>query len=573
MKRGPGLPTKRSEAAWVLAALLLFLALAWHRALSHPFPFYDDVAYLATAHEIHELGGPIALAAKLYGGTFSEANRHPLYLAVLSLVAGDVGLAYHVRAQILTAALGALALLTLWWVVRRHFGPRTALVAIALFAVSDTLVENSARETCEPLLIALWALATSAILDGEKRPAWFVAAGALSGLAFLTKGTGISLPICFFFAMLAAHHARVFARWSFWGFYAAFTLTSSPLLVRNARMYGTPLYNLNSRWLWIDRLPDFAEVVAPRAEQLLPHGPVEYFRQATIGSIAERVASGIFETIFHFGDAMSFVAPYPYGAIHIALVVVGIGATFLAVYLLWKRPRSWLRTFLLVEAAWFYAFFAFYDAVSASSRYLIPMTMMLVAILSEAIAAFEPRRATIPIRITAFGAAAAAVVAMAWPRAAIPPGFAETESWLTAHLAPGEAFAIDSRTMLQPAWLVPQSRQVIVSASFQSKPVPAEALIAHFRANGVRWVLLDASSRCSGALSDDPSNNRYFFYDRVPLDKDGLLPLAGYPSDLRLAYADPSSPRRWIVLELETEGPAGDQAAGSHVELTPSTAR
>jgi 4-amino-4-deoxy-L-arabinose transferase-like glycosyltransferase len=542
---------RKVEASIVLGSLVVFLILVFRRALAHPFPFYDDVAYLATAKEIHALGGPIALIQKLYGAEFTEANRHPLYLALLSLVAREGNdPAYHIRAQILTAALGAVALIVFWWVVRRHFGPKAALFSIAILAISETLIENSARETCEPLLIAIWALATSAILVGKERPFAWVIAGALSGLAFLTKGTGIMLAICFFFAVVIEDRARAFKRWSFYAFYAAFAITASPLLVRNVRMYGSPLYTVNSRWLWIDRLPDFAEVYAPQAEALLPTGPKVYFQQATLGSVAERIGGGIVETIFHFGDSMSLVAPFPPGPVHFVLAALGIAAAGVAIGLLYRRPRSWLRTFLLVEAAWFYAFFAFYDAVSASSRYLIPMTMMLVAILGEAIAARGLRPNV--LRLLSAGAAVAAILTLVLPIAPMPPGFEETERWIADHVAPKEAYAIDARTKLQPAWLLDGARQVIVSSSFFDAPVSAAMLLDHFRKNGVRWVLLDASSRSSGgALGDDPKDNRYFFYDQVPLEADGSLPLTGWPTGLEIAYADPETPRRWIILEVD----------------------
>src|SRR5687767_456539 len=100
--------SRRRELALLIGALLLFTLLAALRAARHPVPFYDDVGYLHTGNEIARLGGPAALVRALYQGTFGEANRHPLYLALLSLIAGTDA-AYHLRAQALTIATGVLA--------------------------------------------------------------------------------------------------------------------------------------------------------------------------------------------------------------------------------------------------------------------------------------------------------------------------------------------------------------------------------------------------------------------------------------------------------------------------------
>jgi hypothetical protein len=539
----------RFEWVCVAAAVLVFVGLVHQRAAAHSFPFYDDVGYLTLGSDVRERGGPWSLLQQLYGASYPEANRHPLYLALLSMIASyDVG--YHHRAQLLTAFLGVLALIAFWWVVRKHFGSVTAIIALAWLAISETLIENSSRETCEPLLIALWVLAVSAILDGEKRPAYFALAGVWSGLAFLCKGTAISLPICFVLAMLLTRRARALRDWGFWGFFVGFCVAASPLLVRNVGLYGSPLHNANSRFLWIDRLPDFAEVHAPHADQLLPHGPAEYFAQASWDSIALRFLSGIIEMVFHIGDAMSLVNPTPFTAVRAVAVIVGFLCAAAAVFLLIKRPSSWMRTFLLVQAAWFYAFFAFYDAVSASSRYLIPMTVMFFAVLAEALVKASGARGL--KRSVAVVCTLAVIVGLVWPVGREPPGFKETESWLVAHLQPGDTFAIDSRTRLQPAWLLRSVSQCVVSASFREKPVAEEELIDDFRTKGVRYVVLDASSRSSGSISDGVAgSSRYFFYDKVPLASDGSLPLTGYPSAFEIAYADPAVPRRWLVLEMK----------------------
>jgi hypothetical protein len=125
----------------------------------------------------------------------------------------------------------------------------------------------------------------------------------------------------------------------------------------------------------------------------------------------------------------------------------------------------------------------------------------------------------------------------------------EVRDWIVARLRPGDVYAIDARTHLQPRWLAPQARQLIVSASWKEKPVEAALLLEHLRKERVRFVVLDGASAAHLATSADPAGRRYLFYDLLPLEPDGSLPLSGFPGGLTPAYVDPRSPRRWMVLE------------------------
>ena len=193
--------TRRREAVLLGACVAVYLIVAGIRAWDHTHPYYDDVGFLDLANQVREMGGPIALLQALFTGAWTEDNRNPLYLAVLSLVAGrDPG--FHTRARILTIVLGVVALVTWWRVARRHVGPRAALILAAFLAVSECFIDYSGRESCEPLLLLFWALSVGAILDGLEHPRRWLAAGAYAGLAQLDKGSGIFLVFCFGVALL-----------------------------------------------------------------------------------------------------------------------------------------------------------------------------------------------------------------------------------------------------------------------------------------------------------------------------------------------------------------------------------
>ncbi|MBX3440697.1 MAG: hypothetical protein KF861_24615, partial [Planctomycetaceae bacterium] len=65
---------------------LLFVAIIGRLLTIPDDPWDDDQgAFLITAMEVRDAGGPVGLLGDLFAGRFAEANRHPLYIALLSL--------------------------------------------------------------------------------------------------------------------------------------------------------------------------------------------------------------------------------------------------------------------------------------------------------------------------------------------------------------------------------------------------------------------------------------------------------------------------------------------------------
>ncbi len=507
--------TRRQEALALLGCVALFLLLAGVRAWDHTHPYYDDVGFLDLANQVHDLGGPLALIKGLFAGTWTEDNRNPLYVGVLSLVAGrDHG--FHTRGRILTIFIGVLALLAWWRTVRKHAGPAPALILSAFLAASECFVEYAGRESAEPLLLLLWALAIDAILDGERDPRRWILAGVYAGLAQLDKGSGIFLVFCFAVALLLWHGPRALRDPHAWGMGFAFLAAASPLLVRNLRVYGAPLHHWNNRLLWIDRLPDYAEIYAPHAFDRLPHGFRDWAAHASWHEIwFGRGVMGIAETAVHLGDSMSFVAPSPLGLVHIPGVVLGFALMICALRLLYRSPKSFPRTFLLFQAAFFIAFFLFFSVAGGSSRYVFPMTLCLYAVLAIALAAQ-------PVWLRRWAAVGALCIALAlaldpFPRK-LRPGYAEAGAWLEENLKAGEAYAVDSRSQLEPEWFLPASSEmVIVSSTWARQPLQPEELLPYFRSRHVRYALIDSTSHKDGTP-------RYFFFDH-PAPPDGVRPV------------------------------------------------
>jgi 4-amino-4-deoxy-L-arabinose transferase-like glycosyltransferase len=561
---GPIGGADRFKARWleplaVVAACALFLLLAWIQAKRQTYPYFDDVTYLELGNRVKALGGPLGLLRALFAGTFEEANRHPLYLGFLSLVARyEPG--FHRDAQALTVALGLVALLSCWWAARRWFGPAPAAVLALLLASSRTFVACSSREGCEPVLVAVWAQAIACVLSGldarRRGGLWpWLLAGVWSGLAYLTKGTGLFLPVSLALTFLLVERARAVIDRRAWAYAVGFVAAAAPLFVRNVRRFGSPIHNQNLDSLWIDRLPDFAEVFAPQAHASLPHGFVDYLHHLTPGALLHRVVVGVGETLFILAESMAPAGGVTGGALHVAAVLVGAAATVVALRFLWRATGGFTRAFLFLHGGWTFLFLFIFSVNGGNTRYFLPLAATVLAPALAARVVEDVRRAGSAGR-SRWAVRTAAVVGgaiLASTALRQPPlrqaGMEEMRDWLLGHLRPGDVYVVDARTHFQLQWLTPNARQVIVSASWRERPVGTALLLDYLRRERARFVVLDGAARANMASSSDPAGRRYLFYDRLPLEPGGSLPLRGFPGGLRPAYVDPGSPRRWIVLE------------------------
>lgn len=525
-----------SREAWVIAGCCcIFVSLAAVRAWGRSIPEYDESAFLEIANRVRELGGPGGLLRELFAGRWTEGNRNPLYPALLSLVASRSE-SFHRAAQALQLLLALGAFLALWSVVRAHAGRRAALCFAALLTVAETFLDYSSKEACEPLLLIAWAFAVSAYLDSERSPRRWLLAGAWAGVALLTKGSGLVLLATFLLAALIHRGRRAFASPWPWLGCAAFALVASPLLISNFRVYGEPLYNWNNRVFWMNKVADVTEWYAPHAFfQRFPRGPLGYLAQLTPARLAWRLVEGPAGAALYLGRALSFTAPQPLFA---AAAVLGLLAALYAAWLLWRAPASGARTFLLIQLVVWELLTAAYSAAGQSARYVLPMSIGLLAVLAvRAARVVPPRRAGLAI-----AALACATLACSRFRASRPAGYLEVRQWLREHLQPGQSCAIDARSLLLPEWSMPRStRHEIVAASWDGKPLPADELISYFEEQRIDYVVIDASSNTDG----EP---RWFFFDRLRLSADGSLPLTGYPAGFSVVYASKAGPRRWVVL-------------------------
>lgn len=400
---------------WLVAIAGLFAEaqLVWRIAYPvDPWAGDDQGAYLTTAMEIDRDGGLPRLMVHLWSGEFAEANRHPLYLALLS---------FHPNEQFgrcLSAlfALAALAIVTrLTWL---RFGPWQAGIVAWLLAVNSTWGYFGGMVVCESLLMALsvfvwWqclrlcdtaspSLQASVIDEQstQSRSLWanvpMVTApliGVGLGLCYLTKGTGIVLIGCVlaWLAVEACEKWRIstiraamsgFARHSLL-MMVAFLVVSSPLIARNVKRYGQPFYNINTYLLFADQYEGFEELLAREA----PVGQVasEYLASHSIGDLARREASGLMWETYMI---IRMLGPIPWDD---ARILIGMPLALLAVIGLMRAPPAHMR-WLIVWCVLQWLIFAWYVPIAAGDRFVLPILAPVMVYAADGIVAVWKRR-------------------------------------------------------------------------------------------------------------------------------------------------------------------------------------
>lgn len=365
------------------------------RLLSIPQNPWDDDqgAFLQTAQEIHDRGGIDWLWSALWSGEFAEANRHPLYLALLSLspIVRD--------GQWLSAALGASILVTLTYLVRRRLGALTAAIFGLLLATNGAFCLFSSRVVCDILMVGLcglaWLIHTPAAGNPSNplSPVRCLAGGALLGLAWLTKGTGLPLFAGYLLWLLLAavwpagrnvdgidHPSPQSLRSRALGpvcAIIAFLAISLPLIVRNSVRFGSPFHNVNSLLLFADRYEEFDEMVS----RGLTTGEAarEYLAEHSLGDLLRREASGL---VWEAYIVLRSLGPAP---LDDSRVIFGLPWALLAAARMASR-RSAADGLILIWALLSWLLFAWYVPIAAGERFILPLLAPLLVLASEALA-------------------------------------------------------------------------------------------------------------------------------------------------------------------------------------------
>ncbi|MGB0716909.1 MAG: hypothetical protein ACPGXK_13585, partial [Phycisphaerae bacterium] len=291
-------------------ALAGFLVTAWQQRTAinlsetagGQYPYLREAARMATEGVTSYLG---------------DRNRNPLYLALLSTVHDESHAVYFIRATsfaVFTSGLWLVLLAFLLWGVLKQFGATGFMVtATAWLLYLPTASFVQAELLFYLLFLLAYLFSANALMN---RSAWTAAmAGVLTGLAWLTKASGlIMLPIVlagFLVVGLRDVSAKRSLRPRLVGglvFLLAFGAVTAPLWCANWSHFGSPFYNVNSRfYMWFDSWSEarrFSIQCLPEqsfpvdCEQVLP-GPVQYWKTHSVAQIFARLSSGFAAQMTH----------------------------------------------------------------------------------------------------------------------------------------------------------------------------------------------------------------------------------------------------------------------------------
>jgi 4-amino-4-deoxy-L-arabinose transferase-like glycosyltransferase len=192
------------RALLAILALALVVRLALIAATPHYLPHspFDAWDYDRHAQSIASGHG---FPPWIFHKSSPSAYRPPLYpyllAATYKLAPGT-----FTAGRALNALLGTVAVLLIFLIADRLWGPRPAVAAGALSAVFPPLVVLNASANVEPLFIALelgMVLSLLVYRDAGRGYRWALLAGALCGLATLTRSNGFVLALPLLLALPA----------------------------------------------------------------------------------------------------------------------------------------------------------------------------------------------------------------------------------------------------------------------------------------------------------------------------------------------------------------------------------
>jgi hypothetical protein len=378
------LDNRRAGRVLMAVGVVSYVALsAWHLSTTGGPIDDDQSAFLQTANEVHHAGGPLRLIRDLYAGDFEEANRHPLYIGLLSL---------HPTwafGRGLSLVIGGVTVLLLTWLLRQTRGDLVAGLFCLLLGTNGAFCLFSTRVVCEVLMV-LWAGLAYLLVAAprESRTAGPLCLGAVLGLAYLTKGTGLLLWVGYFgwlgvTTMVCCWNRQLSGRDSLALHIVRSPLTLlawlvvvSPLVVRNSQLYESMFYNVNSQLLFVDQ---YLDPVGLAEQRSTGEAMREYLRAHRLGDMAERAISGL---VWESFILLRILGPAPLDDARVLFGLPLLLCALVAVIADPRREHGLLAAWLVVCVP----LFAWYIPVAAGDRFPLPLLAPLLMLAAEGIA-------------------------------------------------------------------------------------------------------------------------------------------------------------------------------------------
>jgi hypothetical protein len=538
-----------------LALLLVALALigfagdVMKRSAKQLAPRYDEVAYLALARDYAREGGIAATIQCHLEARCREDNRPPLFELMLETIADDAPAAFA-RAKLVTLATAFLLLALVFIMARSVFSSTVAVGSVVAVSVMPALSDYGSHVQHDPLYAALTFTAVFAMAAWQERGfAWWFLAGAVVGLAFLTKGSGHLLLLPLVAVSLYHHRLAVLRKPILYAAAFGFVAASFFLLWRNLKLAGDPFYNVNGRGIWLDRWRDvWALQLDPEWSRV---GFGWYMQHHSILDLAWKVLRGAGLTIgvFVYAAGVGFANPVARAIAGVVVCVVGA----LGLRRRWQAGRR-TEVFAVVTTL---AIFGAALALATSggpgpqARYAFPYALLLVPyVVAETLErAWPPIRSLLACRLPAWrpeqvglGCLAlllAARLAFVGPALLANPlslyrvesRWHETSLWLAQHLAPDERFALPYQS-LYSTWDVPSA---LTDPRWNFwYGMPAKDLRRYLDGSHIRHLMVDTAAAGIAEYANKLSPVR---------DAHGSLAFLDWPR----CFADQAQPSRFLI--------------------------
>lgn len=326
-------------------------------------------------------------------GAPGDRNRMPAFPFLLSFLyrQGMDESEFLERAQTFDVNLSIVVLLLLFVVFRAALPPNVALALLASTAFG-VFIYRSIHAQAEVLLYFLSFCAFLLFVRMLKAPSWWLAAlcGIVAAVAQLSKAS--LLPA-------VALWAAVYAGQSFWRGWrhvallvitlATFLAVLFPYTSNSKRLYGSYFYNVNSTYvMWCDSW-DEARAFLNRLESG-ENIPTEqrpsfqkYLREHSGSDIASRLIGGCRRLLTQNSSVRGF---YKY------MVFLAVVISALCVWR-WNSVRRRIRAnpsvfvFVVLLLGVYGVLFAWYNAISTDSRFLLMLFLPAIYSISRAVVA------------------------------------------------------------------------------------------------------------------------------------------------------------------------------------------
>jgi hypothetical protein len=377
-----GLQWRNVVTLVILAILLIgFVVDGWAQIVKNWNSYKtDQTAYLRLALRIRQ------------GIALTDGNRHPLYPAILALFAQREWV-FFTTAKLLNLFIATLALLVVFWIVKRISSVHAALFTVFLLSHTDYFLEGATKVIVEPLLVLLMFVTWFLVWEGRGAVRWWGLAGVGAGLAYLAKGTGQIVPIVFILAAVLIYRTKVFRRRAVWVFLAGYVVLAAGLWLYNTLTYGNPFYNVNTSyriWLsqWQEKYVADPSQLPTAATYLQTHSLTQIGQRLLTGLVA--VWSSMRQAWFPMPDVLVVLCL----AIALAVLVAKVALASrkrrgVPDFSSWRRSVGCLRAhreggaFTVLLLILWYVLFAWYNTVFDSPRFFLPLSPVVQCALAS----------------------------------------------------------------------------------------------------------------------------------------------------------------------------------------------